>query len=157
MACSRAKQSRRLDLQHVLRERGRVAYSDCGDAEGHVLELLVHQLLDLGLREREVEPHARLPHARLHHEVAPLLQQFQLEVGPEAVLVEGDLARQTVGRTVPHVPHVVDDPLAVPPLAPSLHAVDRHRVEAAHATEVVERLGQDVNGVVHEDVVRLSA
>ena len=74
---------------------------------------------------------------------------------PEPVLVEGDLARQSVGRTIPHVPHVVDDPLSVPPLAPSLHAVDRHRVEAAHATEVVERLGQNVDGVVHEDVVRL--
>ena len=71
----------------------RIAYSNCGNPEGLVLKLLVPQLVGLGLRERKVESHARLPHARLHHEVAPLLQQLQLEVGPEAVLVEGDLTR----------------------------------------------------------------
>jgi hypothetical protein len=123
-----------------------------GDDPKRLIGNLLHLVLfDFCLRQGEVEPHERFPYAQLYHVVLALLEQFEPEVGPEALLVEHNVARETLNLDFSHI---VGNLEAVPPGA-ALGAVDWGHPEAIHAAEVVQRLGQHSNGVVHQHVVGL--
>jgi len=65
-----------------------------GDAQRLVLQLFLDLEVDVLLAARQVHARVRPPSARLDHGIAMLLHQLELEVGPVAVGVKHELARQ---------------------------------------------------------------